>query len=98
MFGASVLLTTLALAGSVFVDARATIRNASDISSLDASLFKRISSTCSGTSLQTSCHNTTKQTNSCCFESPGVSAYSETNVLVNRSDGSFSRDCCFRHK
>ncbi|EIM92893.1 ribonuclease T2 [Stereum hirsutum FP-91666 SS1] len=71
MLGASVLLTTLGLAGSVLVDARATIRNASDISSLDASLFKRISSTCSGTSLQTSCHNTTKQTNSCCFESPG---------------------------
>ncbi|THG94257.1 hypothetical protein EW026_g7177 [Hermanssonia centrifuga] len=33
-------------------------------------LFKRISSGC-GTSGQTSCHNTTKQTNSCCFESPG---------------------------
>lgn len=35
-------------------------------------LFKRISSGC-GTSGQTSCHNTTKQTNLCCFESPGVS-------------------------
>ncbi|KAI0800756.1 ribonuclease T2 [Fomes fomentarius] len=34
------------------------------------SLFKRVSSGCS-TSGQTSCHNTTAQANSCCFESPG---------------------------
>ncbi|KAI0756483.1 ribonuclease T2 [Daedaleopsis nitida] len=33
-------------------------------------LFKRISSGCS-TSGQASCHNTTKQTDLCCFESPG---------------------------
>jgi len=35
-------------------------------------IFKRISSGC-GTSGQTSCLNTTVQTNTCCFEMPGVS-------------------------
>ena len=35
-------------------------------------IFKRISSSC-GTSGQTSCLNTTVQTNTCCFETPGVS-------------------------
>ena len=34
-------------------------------------LFKRISSGCS-TSGPASCHNTTKETDLCCFESPGV--------------------------
>ncbi|THH26971.1 hypothetical protein EUX98_g7221 [Antrodiella citrinella] len=35
-----------------------------------ADLFKRVSSGCS-TSGPASCHNTTKETDSCCFESPG---------------------------
>ena len=37
-----------------------------------AALFPRLSTSC-GVSGQASCHNTTKQTNLCCFESPGVS-------------------------
>ncbi|KAF8587016.1 ribonuclease T2 [Ramaria rubella] len=36
-----------------------------------AQLFPRASSGCGTSGLQTSCHNTTKQTNLCCFESPG---------------------------
>lgn len=39
-------------------------------STLGSSLTKRISSGC-GTSGQASCHNTTRQTDLCCFESPG---------------------------
>jgi ribonuclease T2 len=37
-------------------------------------LFKRLSSGCS-TSGPASCHNTTKQTDLCCFEAPGVRVY-----------------------
>ena len=40
---------------------------------------KRISSGCS-TSGPTSCHNTTRQTDLCCFESPGVRAPSSQGV------------------
>lgn len=46
-----------------------------DVTPVD--LFKRISSSCSTTG-QASCHNTTKQTNSCCFEAPGVSIASKS--------------------
>lgn len=40
-------------------------------------LFKRISSGC-GTSGPASCHNLTRETDLCCFESPGVSSHLHT--------------------
>ncbi|KAI0348284.1 ribonuclease T2 [Trametopsis cervina] len=52
-------------------------------------LFKRVSSGC-GTSGVASCTNTTKQTNSCCFESPGglllQTQFWDTNPSTGPSD------------
>ncbi|KAI0652379.1 ribonuclease T2-like protein [Trametes meyenii] len=58
MFAATAILA--ALAGSTLATPSVEYSN----------LFKRISSGCS-TSGPASCHNTTKQTDSCCFEAPG---------------------------
>ncbi|KAJ3477064.1 hypothetical protein NLI96_g10720 [Meripilus lineatus] len=61
----------------------------------DMHVFKRISSGC-GTSGQTSCHNTTRQTDLCCFESPGVRENPRSFRLTRRSFIILSRVYCFR--
>ena len=62
MFAALVILG--AIAGSALASP-----NVSPVGYND--LFKRISSWCS-TSGPASCHNTTRETDLCCFEAPGV--------------------------
>ena len=65
----------------------------------DMHVFKRISSGC-GTSGQTSCHNTTRQTDLCCFESPGVREKPRGSVdqtLIHHSLGFIASDSGLLH-
>lgn len=59
-------------------------------------LFKRASSSC-GSNVQTSCHNSTRQTNLCCFEAPGV-RFSVSQSFVSTDGELCQRAFCCRHR
>ncbi len=63
------------------------------VSSLDPiNLFRRASSGCSATG-SASCHNTTRETDLCCFESPGVSEKNALGQDQFMTNFFHSRDC-----